>query len=65
MIEGPIKRNQIFAIVTKVKRKDKIIKPGDFWWEFFSKVWIRIIPIRCLFGKGYKFIKKGSKKWNQ
>lgn len=65
MIEGPIKRSQIFAIVTKVKRKDKIIKPGDFWWKFFSKVWIRIIPIRCLFVKGYKFIKKGSKKWNQ
>ncbi|MGN1168258.1 MAG: S24/S26 family peptidase [Lachnospiraceae bacterium] len=45
-IEGPILQEQIFAIVTKVKRKGKWIKPGDFWWEFFEHVWLEIIPIR-------------------
>ncbi|MCD7839365.1 MAG: S24/S26 family peptidase [Erysipelotrichaceae bacterium] len=58
IIEGPIRRSQIFALITKVNRKGKWIGPGDFWWEFFSKVWIRIIPFRMiimkLYGKRYK-----------
>lgn len=45
-IEGPLQKDQIFGQVIKVKRKDKILEPGDFWWEFFAKVWIRIIPLR-------------------
>ena len=52
-IEGPVKREQIFAIVTKVKRKDKWIVPGDFWWEFFARVWVNMIPLRPLFIKVY------------
>ena len=46
MLEGPIGREQIFAVVTKVRRKEKWIGPGDFWWEFFRKPWIRLLPIR-------------------
>lgn len=45
-IEGPVARDQIFALIKKVKRKDRIIQPGDFWWEFFEHVWIRMIPLR-------------------
>ena len=45
-IEGPLRRDQIFALVVKVKRKGKLIRPGDFWWEFFEHVWIRMIPLR-------------------
>lgn len=45
-IEGPLRRDQIFALVIQVKRKGKIIRPGNFWWEFFEHVWIRIIPLR-------------------
>lgn len=45
-IEGPLKRKQIFAIVTRVCRKGKWIRPGDFWWEFFARIWIRVIPFR-------------------
>ncbi|MDO4617454.1 MAG: S24/S26 family peptidase [Lachnospiraceae bacterium] len=47
-IERGIKRDQIFAVITQVKRKDRIIKPGDFWWVFFEKVWINMIPMRRL-----------------
>ena len=54
-IEGPVGRDQIFARITKVRRKGKWIGPGDFWWEFFEKVWVRIIPLRrgiiWLYGK--------------
>ena len=45
-IEGPDDREQIFALIIKVKRKDKIIQPGDLWWEFFEHVWIRMIQVR-------------------
>ncbi len=45
-IEGPLRRNQIFALIIQVKRKGKLICPGDFWWEFFEHVWIRIVPLR-------------------
>ena len=44
--EGPIYREQIFGLITAVCRKGKWIKPGNVWWEFFEKVWIRIVPLR-------------------
>ncbi len=45
-IEGPVDPEQVFARVTKVRRKGKIIGPGNFWWEFFEHVWPHIIPLR-------------------
>lgn len=51
--EGPLKREQIFGLITAVKRKDKLIRPGDFWWEFFARVWLRIIPLRGLIRRLY------------
>lgn len=45
-IEGPVERGQIFARVTRVQRKEKWLTNGDFLWEFFEKIWIRIIPWR-------------------
>ena len=55
-IEGPLRRDQIFARIIRVKRKGKILEPGDFWWEFFEHVWIRIIPLRKLSGRIYSII---------
>ncbi len=45
-IEGPVRADQIFAVVTKVKRKGQWLEPGDFWWDFFARVWIRMVPLR-------------------
>lgn len=45
-IESPVREEQIFARITKAERKGKLISQGDFWWDFFAKVWIRIIPLR-------------------
>ena len=55
-IEGPLRRDQIFALIIKVKRKGKILRPGNFWWEFFEHVWIRIIPLRKVVEKGYSLL---------
>lgn len=57
-IEGPVAREQIFAIITKVQRKGKWIEPEDFWWEFFEHVWIRMIPVRRQIMKLYAKIAK-------
>lgn len=55
-IEGPIKPEQIFGKITKVKRKGKWIDGCNFWWQFFEKVWIRLIPFRSLFRKVYAIV---------
>lgn len=63
-IEGPLKREQIFALITKAQRKGKWIQAGDFWWEFFEHVWIRIVPlrrtIRLIYEIGGRYGRKGK-----
>ena len=55
-IEGPLRAEQIFAIVTKVRRKGKWIGPNDLWWRFFAHIWIRIVPMRRMVLKGYSVL---------
>lgn len=57
-IEGPIERTQIFAKITQVQRKGRLIGPGNFWWEFFEHIWIRIIPLRKTILRIYGKIKQ-------
>lgn len=45
-VEGPIAENQVFAIVTKVERNGKIVHPGNLGWEFYAKIWARVIKLR-------------------
>ncbi len=45
-LEPGIRPDQVLALVTAVRRKGKILKPGSFWWDFFQKVWIRMVPLR-------------------
>lgn len=45
-IEGSVREDQIFALITKVQRKGKWLAPGDFWWEFFEHIWIHMVPVR-------------------
>ena len=63
-IEHHVQRKQIFARVTKVERKGKILVPGTFWWEFFAQVLIRIIPLRPILMHGYARLFGVDKKKN-
>ena len=56
-IEGPVTPDKVFAVVFKVKRKGKLIGPGNFWWEFFEHIWIRIIPLRPYIMKAWSLLK--------
>lgn len=53
-MEGPIDPSQVFGIIHTVYRKGQKITEGDFWWVFFQKVWLHIIPFRHLIMKLYK-----------
>ena len=57
-IEGPIHRNQIFGQVIRVKRKDRWIESGDFWWDFFHNIWIRMVPFRPFAFRLYSIFKR-------
>lgn len=46
VVERNVRREQIFAVVKWVDRKGKRQAPGSFWWEFFARVWVRMIPLR-------------------
>ena len=59
-IEGPLRREQIFGLITKVKRKGKILGPGSFWWEFFEHVWPRVLPVRHRILGLYSSVRKGG-----
>lgn len=52
-LEPGIRREQVIAIVTRVERKGKVLAPGNFWWEFFEQVWIRILPLRGLIHRAF------------
>ena len=45
-IEGPIRRDQIFALVTAVRRKGRWIGPRQFWWPFLMKLYAELISRR-------------------
>ena len=46
--EGPIEPEQILGRVIAARRKGKWEKPGTFLWDFFERVWLRMIPLRPL-----------------
>ena len=56
VLEHGIRRDQIFGIVRRVERKGKKQAPGTFWWEFFEKVWVRMIPLRPVVSRGYSVL---------
>ncbi len=52
-IEGPLPENTVLGRVTSLRRKGKNLAPGNFWWEFFEHIWIRLIPCRHFLMKLY------------
>lgn len=60
-IEGPVGEERIFGVVNKVNRKGREEKRGCPAWDFFERVWIRIIPLRPILMRIYAFF-KGKRK---
>lgn len=56
LIEPGIRDSRILAVVTAVRRDGKLLKSGDFLWDFFEKVWIRMIRLRPWLIRGYNLL---------
>lgn len=54
--EPGIRQEQLVAVVTAVERKGKQLRKGCFWWFFFEKVWIRMLPLRPLGVRAYGWL---------
>lgn len=61
-IEGPLQREQIFARITRCERNGKMIDEKNLSWQFFEKVWIRMVPVRPLLWSAYNKLKSLVRK---
>lgn len=57
-IEPGIRHEQVLARVCAVRRKGRVLQQGCFWWDFFAKIWVRVIPARTLILRIYTTIQK-------
>ena len=57
VLEHGIRYDQVFARVEWVQRKGKQEKPGSFWWTFFEKVWVRMVPCRPVILRLYGIVR--------
>ena len=55
-IEPGIRPEQVLAVVNTVRRKGKLLKKGNFWWDFFEGFWLNVIPLRPVFCRIYRLI---------
>ena len=56
--EGPIIKEQIFGQVNKAVRRGREEGEGSFTRFFFSRIWIRMIPLRPFCMKAYGKLKR-------
>jgi hypothetical protein len=57
-VEGPVKREQLIAVVTEVKRNNISFTCQNGLWKILVRVWINMIPLRHIFLKGIRFLAK-------
>ena len=66
VLERGVRREQIFARVTKARSKWKWITQGNFWWEVIEHLWISpcVIPLRrpvlAVYGRVKKLLSAGT-----
>ena len=58
LLETGIRPDQMLARVDTVRRKGKLLRKGNFCWDFFEKVWIRMLAIRSIACSAYSHLKQ-------
>ena len=61
VIEEPVQKDQIFAIVTQVKRNGRMLTPSNLTWKFYERVWINLLPYRGVLMLPYRAVRKVRK----
>ena len=46
--EPGIRPEQVIAVVSRVVRRGRSLAPGSLCWEFFARLWPRLLPARRL-----------------
>ena len=57
-IEGPIREDQIFGLITEALRKGKRLDEHDLTWKIFKHIWRYVIPLRMPIIKIYSLFKR-------
>ncbi|GIM28730.1 hypothetical protein CPJCM30710_13960 [Clostridium polyendosporum] len=57
-IEGPLRPDQLVAIIIAVWRENKRIECINIWWRLLSSVWLLLLPLRCFIIRTYPKIRK-------
>jgi signal peptidase len=61
-VEGPLRPEQLIAVVTKVWRENRPVSPSSVLWQTMSFFWWLRLPARYILKKPYKLVKKLLKK---
>ena len=61
VVEGPVLRDQIFAIVTQVKRNGRILMPSSMTWKFYERMWLNLLPYRGVLMLPYRAVRRMKK----
>lgn len=62
LLEPGIRRDQLLARVGAVCRKGRLLEQGSFLWDFFERVWIRLVPLRPVLRCIYTILKVPTRK---
>lgn len=57
-IEGPLRKEQLVAVVTSVRSRSYQISCQNKWWKLLVAFWINVIPLRSFILKGIRFLVK-------
>ncbi len=61
-IEGPLKPEQLVAVVTAIKRNNHQFTCQNKLWKFLVRIWINLIPLRHLILKFAKLMQRIRRK---
>lgn len=61
-VEPGIRPEQVLAVVCAVRRKGKLLRKGNFCWEFFARVWLFLLPVRPIIARVYAWLTAWRKK---
>ena len=56
-IEGPLRQNQMIAVVSTIIRKDKMISVQNRRYQLLWKIWLAIIPFRPIILGAWKVVR--------
>lgn len=57
-VEGPVHPAQVFAVVTKVQRKGRLLDEHSLLWKFFQGPWLTLRPLRPYIMKAYGMLRR-------